>query len=138
MAASVQRTVAQATRPSPLPQPAGAGVRSPSSVIARSEGGTRAIVTPSGVVLGPEPVVQTSPATPTLPGLAPSSSGGQAPAVQREEASAPAAPAAAATGAPSERDLDELAQALFGRIRGRLRNDLIYDREAKGLTFDNV
>ena len=58
--------------------------------------------------------------------------------VQREQASAPAAPARGGSGLPSERDLDELAQALFGRIRGRLRNDLIYDREAKGLTFDNV
>ncbi len=38
----------------------------------------------------------------------------------------------------SERDLDELAQALFGRIRGLVRSDLIHDREAKGLTFDNV
>jgi hypothetical protein len=42
------------------------------------------------------------------------------------------------TSGHSERDLDELAQALFGRIRGRIRSDLIYDREAKGLTFDNV
>jgi hypothetical protein len=38
----------------------------------------------------------------------------------------------------SERDLDELAQALFGRIRGRIRTELIHDREARGLTFDNV
>lgn len=56
----------------------------------------------------------------------------------------PAAPGGASgsgtSGASShsERDLDELAQALFGRIRGRIRSDLIYDREAKGLTFDNV
>ena len=138
VAAPIQRTVAQATRPGPLPQLAGAGVRSTSSVTARPDGGTRPIVTPSGVVLAPEPVVQTSPATPTTTGPAPSTFGGQAPAVQREESSAPAAVAAPATSAPSERDLDELAQALFGRIRGRLRNDLIYDREAKGLTFDNV
>jgi hypothetical protein len=50
-----------------------------------------------------------------------------------------AGPAAAGSGAGhSERDLDELALALFSRIRGRLRSDLIHDREAKGLTFDNV
>ena len=40
--------------------------------------------------------------------------------------------------AHSERELEELAQALFSRIRNRLRADILHDREAKGLTFDNV
>ena len=59
--------------------------------------------------------------------------------MQRAADPAPsAAPREQPAAAPSERDLDELAQALFGRIRGCLRNDLINDREAKGLTFDNI
>lgn len=86
------------------------------------------------------PVVQTSPAGapgPAAPAPAVSNFGSPA-VVQREEGIVPAAPAPGGSSVPSERDLDELAQALFGRIRGRLRNDLIYDREAKGLSFDNV
>ena len=134
-----QRVATQATRPSPLPQPAGAGMRVASSAVAPSEAPIGATApTTSGRVIAPEPVVQTSPATAPAPGPAPASPFGSSAVVQREEGSAPAAPAQPASGAPSERDLDELAQALFGRIRGRLRNDLIYDREAKGLTFDNV
>lgn len=45
---------------------------------------------------------------------------------------------AAARQQHSERDLDELARQLFGRIRTRLRADLLQDREAAGFTFDNV
>ena len=48
----------------------------------------------------------------------------------------PAAPAAAK--GHSERELDDLARQLFGRIRTRLRADLLQDREAAGFTFDNV
>jgi len=88
-----------------------------------------------------DPVVQTSRA----PG-APSPS---SPSVQRDPATAATSTAAASsTGAaagataakavPSERDLDELAKQLFGRIRTRLRADLLHDREASGFTFDNV
>jgi hypothetical protein len=90
-----------------------------------------------------DPVVQTIPA----PGAAPTGSPGAwpmpsaGPSVQRAAESAPrpvtpAAPDQSATH--SERDLDELAQALFGRIRGRIRSELLHDREAMGLTFDNV
>lgn len=83
------------------------------------------------------PVVQTSPASP-------------APTVQRDASSAgPAAASTSSSGsgatasgatraAPSERELDDLARQLFGRIRTRLRADLLQDREASGFTFDNV
>ena len=85
--------------------------------------------------IGPNPVIQrdggnvamqaeTPPAAPTGPAGA--------------AGSGPVPPTGPASSGHSEKDLDELAQALFGRIRGRLRSDLIYDREAKGLTFDNV
>jgi hypothetical protein len=67
-----------------------------------------------------------TPTPPPAAGTGPAGAGG------------PAAPSGPASSGHSEKDLDELAQALFGRIRGRLRSDLIYDREAKGLTFDNV
>ena len=85
------------------------------------------------------PFVQTSPsggAAAASPAPAVTSFG--SPAVAQREVSAPAAPSPGGSTIPSERDLDELAQALFGRIRGRLRSDLIHDREAKGLSFDNV
>ena len=88
-------------------------------------------------------MVQTIPA----PGAAPTGAAGAwpmpgaGPSVQRAEESAPS-PVTPATrdqsATRSERDLDELAQALFGRIRGRIRSELIHDREAMGLTFDNV
>ncbi len=54
--------------------------------------------------------------------------------VQREEAPAPTAEPEPATHSDSE--LDELAKALFSRIRGQIKSDLIHDREARGLTFD--
>lgn len=58
------------------------------------------------------------------------------PVVQRVEGAAPVADDEPEKR--SDRDLDELARALFGRIRGQLRSELIHEREAKGLTFDNV
>lgn len=89
------------------------------------------------------PVVQTTPANGANaafgPSLAPPPLG--AVTVQRAEQTSPTPvpPAGTDQSAPrSERDLDELAQALFGRIRGRIRSELIHDREAKGLTFDSV
>jgi hypothetical protein len=39
-------------------------------------------------------------------------------------------------GARSDKELDELARDLFGRIRTQLRTEVIHEREAKGLTFD--
>ncbi len=56
--------------------------------------------------------------------------------VQRVDGAAPPAPTEAAAG-HSEDELDELARALFGRFRNRLRHEYIYEREAKGLAFDN-
>jgi hypothetical protein len=41
-----------------------------------------------------------------------------------------------ASGAQSEADLDQLATAIFGRIRRQLRSEVINEREARGLTFD--
>ena len=54
----------------------------------------------------------------------------------------PARGGAAPTSAPqpsngrSDRELDELAKALFGRIRTQLKSEVIHEREAKGLGFD--
>jgi hypothetical protein len=58
------------------------------------------------------------------------------PVVQRLDGAAPVADDV--PDRRSDRDLDELARALFGRIRGQLRSELIHDREAKGLIFDNL
>lgn len=87
-----------------------------------------------------DPTVQTSRAA--------GGPGSSNPTVQREgpttpPTTAPTSPSPApgpapAKAAPSERDLDELAKQLFGRIRTRLRADLLHDREAAGFTFDNV
>ena len=57
--------------------------------------------------------------------------------VDRIDGAAPEAPAETG-GGRSDRELEELAQALFGRLRRRLRTELIHDREAKGLSFDHV
>jgi hypothetical protein len=85
----------------------------------------------------PAPTVQatrTSPSASTSAGTA-----GQlptftaTPVVQRVEGAAPEAPA---TEGHTETELDELAKAIFGRIRNHLRTEVIHEREAKGLTFD--
>ncbi len=55
------------------------------------------------------------------------------PVVQRVDGAAPPAPTEQGR---SESELDELARALFGRIRTHLRTEVIHEREAKGLTFD--
>jgi hypothetical protein len=57
------------------------------------------------------------------------------PVIQRIDGSAPA-PQPAAGGTRSDKELDELAQALFGRLRTRLRTEVIHEREARGLGFD--
>ncbi len=56
------------------------------------------------------------------------------PIVQREEAPAPTSGQQAEPR--SDRELDELAKALFGRIRTQLKAEVIHEREAKGLGFD--
>ena len=59
------------------------------------------------------------------------------PTVQRADGAAPPADGGQRAGqAHSETELDELAKALFGRIRTHLRTEVIHEREAKGLTFD--
>lgn len=62
------------------------------------------------------------------------------PVIQRIDGASPPVPPPSSNGSdgPSERDLEQLAQALFSRIRGRIRTELIHDREARGLSFDNV
>ncbi len=129
-----------------------------SAAAAASDAGRRTIVFPGASSHG-SPSVQTNLLRPSATVAAALPGQGSGASVQREggnvsiQAPEPPPPAGAAgsagSGGPaglassagsghSEKDLDELAQALFGRIRGRLRSDLIYDREAKGLTFDNV
>ena len=56
------------------------------------------------------------------------------PVVQRVEGTAPE-PGGGPTG-HSDTELDELARAIFGRIRTHLRSEVIHEREAKGLSFD--
>jgi hypothetical protein len=56
--------------------------------------------------------------------------------VQRVEGAPPAAPDNEESGEQSDNELDELARKLFGRFRNQLRYEYIYEREAKGLTFD--
>jgi syndecan 1 len=141
-AATVQRSAGPSIRPLPPARSAVPDTRTGTSATAASA--TANAVAPTsypavGVVSAP--VVQTSPAAhPTPPG--PNRSMSTARTVQREGGSESATSSAGTSGqgsrAHSERELEELAQALFSRIRSRLRSDLIHDREAKGLTFDNV
>jgi hypothetical protein len=77
------------------------------------------------------PVVQaTRPAAAAaLPGIT------ATPVVQRVDGAAP--DPGGAPGGHSDTELDELARALFGRIRTHLRSEVIHEREAKGLSFDS-
>jgi hypothetical protein len=80
------------------------------------------------------PVVQASTqgaAATAAPVLGPTAT----PIIQRIDGSAPTPPAS--DDGKSDRELDELARAIFGRLRTRLRSEYIFEREAKGLTFDN-
>jgi hypothetical protein len=80
------------------------------------------------------PSVQASPLLPAIP-LTPSGPTATA-TVQRLDGAAPPPPAE--SEGHSEEELDELARALFGRFRNRLRSEYIHEREAKGLIFDNA
>jgi hypothetical protein len=85
---------------------------------------------PSGIVAAaPTPTVQPLPQAASV--LAPTATA----VVQRVDGAAPPAPTE--SEGHSESDLDDLARKLFGRFQNRLRAELIYEREAKGLSFDN-
>jgi len=75
----------------------------------------------------PAPTVQTSPA-PGLPAFT------ATPVIQRVDGAAPTG--ASSEGGHTDRELDELARAMFGRLRGQLRAEVITEREARGLSFD--
>jgi hypothetical protein len=144
-AVAVQRTMTHAlarpiARPAAgaAPDPAGQPVARP----AVSHASPLVPGLPQSIVRAPmDPVtVQTSPAAGAT---APTRVAGPAPGgptVQRADAQPDLAqrPGTGSSPAHSDTDLEELAQALYGRIRGRLRGELIHDREARGLSFDNV
>jgi hypothetical protein len=84
----------------------------------------------------PGPVQTTPIAAPAIaaPVLAPTAT----PIIQRIDGSSAAPPPPTESEGHSEDELDELARALFGRFRSRLRSEYIHEREAKGLIFDNA
>jgi hypothetical protein len=87
--------------------------------------------TVQAVLAGPSPSRDPAP-KPEMPAIS------ARPVVQRIEGVAPVPEQPTPTFGKSDRELEELAQALFGRIRRRFRSELIHDREAKGLGFDHV
>ena len=113
----------------------------PSAPLAIDPADGRAVSAPGRSIVT-EPVVQTSRAGGAIAVAVPGAAGAPhgSTVVQRETAAETpvAAPPTTQSGPRSERDLDDLAQALFGRIQRRIRSELIHDREAKGLTFDNI
>ena len=87
----------------------------------------------------PGPSVQTSPAGAGQPPVQPAPFGPTAtPVIQRIDTTAPPPAPTRSSQKHSDDELDDLARALFGRIRTRLRNEYIDEREAKGLTFDHA
>ncbi len=83
----------------------------------------------------PAPSVQTSPLAVGMvqgPVFGPTAT----PVVQRIDNTPPPAPETRGGSEHSDDELDQLARSLFGRLRTHLRNEYIYEREAKGLTFD--
>ncbi|HJP87996.1 MAG TPA: hypothetical protein VJ850_03055 [Candidatus Limnocylindrales bacterium] len=140
---NVQRSGGKpATTPAKLPLAIPATPSAPSTPTVAADFGIpgTTVVFPQRSITS-DPVVQTSraqgasgPSTPTVQ----RDGGTTSSPTQATATSSAAAGPAAAKAPPSERDLDELAKQLFGRIRTRLRADLLHDREASGFTFDNV
>ena len=58
------------------------------------------------------------------------------PVVQRVDGAAPSEAGQAGQSGRSDSELDQLASALFPRIKNHLRTEVIHEREARGLTFD--
>jgi hypothetical protein len=114
-----------------LARPAGPAVPS----AAAPSGGATPLVARSIVSEFAAPSVQTVAAVPPVQGpvFGPTAT----PVIQRIDGSPPPAPDATGGSEHSDEELDELARSLFGRFRNRLRNEYIYEREAKGLTFDH-
>jgi hypothetical protein len=96
--------------------------------VARSAAGTTTSQPDTGIVSG-APSASTAPPPPLL---APTATA----VVQRVEGTPPAPPEKEEAEGHSDNELDELARAIFGRIRNQLRYEYVYEREAKGLTFD--
>ncbi len=130
----------------PAAQAASGSSRSAPLTLARSVVAAPAQAQPAAPALANAPVVARIVADPASPGAPPvvqalPSGGGipvatftATPIVQREEA--PASTAAQPSNGRSERELDELAKALFGRFRMQIKSEVIHEREAKGLGFD--
>ncbi len=126
---------------------AGAPVPARPLMLARSVAASAAVA-PSQAGGSGAPVVARIVADPSIPGGAPTvqtSAGGgtgvtpvgaitATPIVQRVDGAAP--PVESDPQGHSDTELDDLARALFGRIRTHLRAEVIHEREAKGLTFD--
>ncbi len=127
---------------------AGAPVPVRPLTLARSVAATQAAASSHASGSSGAPVVARIVADPSTPGGAPtvqaSAAGGAGvtpvaaitatPIVQRVEGAAP--PVESGPQGHSDNELDDLARALFGRIRTHLRAEVIHEREAKGLTFD--
>jgi hypothetical protein len=124
--------VQRATVPLSLARPV-APAPAPATTPAPSPGGpvvARIVADPSAP--GAPATVQTSPGQ----GGIPVGTFTATPVVQREEAAPTPADNAGQGTARSDRELDELAKALFGRLRTQLKSEVIHEREAKGLGFD--
>lgn len=141
-ASAVQRSAGPGPRAAmPVRRAADDHTHAPSAPLAIDPADGRAVSAPGRSIVT-EPVVQTSRAGGAIAVAVPGAAGAPhgSTVVQRETAAETpvAAPPTTQSGPRSERDLDDLAQALFGRIQRRIRSELIHDREAKGLTFDNI
>ena len=116
--------------------------------LARSVVASPAVAPSQGGGSSGAPVIARIVADPSVPGAPPAvqaSTGGgtggtpvaaitATPVVQRADGAAP--PVEGAPQGHSDTELDDLARALFGRIRTHLRAEVIHEREAKGLSFD--
>ncbi len=135
-AAGIPSWAPQMTSPGNRPEHASSHSSTPARgllALARPQVGTTQAAVARLAASAPSPA-----ATPSVQAIAtqgPADVGGvtATPMVQRVDGAAPAAPSEQGR---SESELDELARALFGRIRTHLRTEVIHEREAKGLTFD--
>ena len=112
------------------PVPAAAASPTATTVSRSIVGAPAATLLPVQAVIATEPGAAATSGPGMLPGLAATA------VVQRVDGAAPPPPSP--RPGHTDDELDELARALFGRFRNRLRTEYIHEREARGRTFDNV
>jgi hypothetical protein len=123
---------------SPVARPRSAATGDATTTVNRSQPSSSDSAAVASPRAGREPIRERAIATMPAPPLrapsaaAPAPLRGRAAVVQRAESEPPSAP----LERPTDYELDQLADRLYGRISARLRGELRIDRERAGLATD--